>query len=491
MALSSSMRRTFCGVGRAAASRGLACALIVLFAVSVTAPAAVARDLASMDAQEIAALQHRLTDAGCYTGAIDGRASAAVEKAQKICPVMEPILRIETGMHTAPIKRIGVDRACRLLATGSHDKTVRLWSLPEGKLLWTLRPPIGPGNDGKVYAVAMSPDGSLVAAGGWDARWSSFERTSVYLFDAATGALRARVGGFKNVIFHLAFSPDGRYLAATLFGSNGLRVIDMRSLTVVAEDKNYGADSYGAAFAPDGRLFTVAYDGFLRAYDRGFKLVKKVATRGGKRPLSVAVGPSGERIAVGFDGSTKVEVYSTSELGFLFAADTTGVTNGDLGAVAWFTKGRQLAAGGGYTNGGDRDGYSIVIWGDRGRGKPRNVAVANNTIESILPCGNDFAVGAQDPLFALLGPDGAVRLSKAGVAIDMRGKRDAAFQVTRDGRQVGFGLGLGGARPALFDLVRGTLTEDANAPGLAPPRTTGIAVSDWLNLAYPVVTHSH
>jgi hypothetical protein len=147
-----------------------------------------------MSSTEIRALQQRLTDGGCYTRAIDGQASPSLEAAIKACPSQDPVLRIETGMHTAAIRRFGVDRDCRLLATGSDDKTVRLWSLPEGRLLRTLRVPIGPGNDGKVFAVAVSPDGKLVAAGGWDARWTSQNRMSIYLFDAASGVLKARVG---------------------------------------------------------------------------------------------------------------------------------------------------------------------------------------------------------------------------------------------------------------------------------------------------------
>src|SRR2546427_5713341 len=61
-------------------------------------------------------------------------------------PPQEPYLRIDPGMHTATITRIGVDAACALLATGSEDKTVRLWRLPDGKLLNIFRPPIGPCN---------------------------------------------------------------------------------------------------------------------------------------------------------------------------------------------------------------------------------------------------------------------------------------------------------------------------------------------------------
>ena len=214
--------------------------------------------------------------------------------------------------------------------------------------------------------------------------------------------------------------------------------------------------------------------------------MKKIATRG-KEPVSIAVDPSGERIALGFHDSPAVEVYRASDLGFLFAADTTGIANGHLGGATWSADGTRLAAGGAYGVPGNDGAWRsrVVVWDQGGRGQRREHAVAESTIMSILPCGNGFAVGAADPAFALLGPGGAVRLSKTGVAVDMRGKRGDAFQVTADGRQVRFGLGYGGARPGLFDLARGTLAAGAATPGLALARTTGIAVSDWEDARAP------
>src|SRR5262249_50689248 len=155
------------------------------------------------------------------------------------------------------------------------------------------------------------------------------------------------------------------------------------------------------------RLYTVSDDGHLRSYDRSFRLIKKVATRGGKQPFSVAVDPSGQQLAVGFDDTTKVDVFRAADLSFAFEADTNGVGNGDLSGGSWSADGRRLLAGGRYWDGSAR---SIAIWPQAGRGPRRLQPVAQNTVMQIVPCGSGFAVGATDPLYALLDADGRPRL---------------------------------------------------------------------------------
>ena len=107
-------------------------------------------------------------------------------------PPENPMLRIETGMHTATIRRISVDAANTMLATASDDKTVRLWDAHTGRAIRTIRPPAGLSHEGKIFAVALSPDGKIVAAGGYtqftgEEGGLAPDGLAIYLFDTGTG----------------------------------------------------------------------------------------------------------------------------------------------------------------------------------------------------------------------------------------------------------------------------------------------------------------
>ena len=177
----------------------------------------------------------------------------------------QPVLRIDPGHHSASLRRADVDAAGRFLVTGAHDKTVRVWDAVTGKLLRTIHMPQGPGNIGKVFAVAISPDGRLLAAGGW----TGVSTDNIYIFDRENGAMVARLDGLPNVVLHLAFSPDGQRLAATLGGTSGLRLYQRQGngWAELARNTEYGGRSSWAAFSADGqRLVTTSWDGKLRLY---------------------------------------------------------------------------------------------------------------------------------------------------------------------------------------------------------------------------------
>jgi len=457
-------------------------ALLGIFVTAISAAAQEPQDLSTLSRDDVLALQRRLVDAGCFNGPLDGNTGPALSQAIKICPVQQPFLSIETGMHTAPIVGIATDASCRLAATASHDKTVRMWSLPDGRLLRTQRLPIGDGNLGKVYTVAVSSDGKWVAAGGWDAIYAIGDpnkRDGIYLFDSATGTQVRHIGSFGNVLNHIVFSPDNKLIAVTLGGNEGVRIVDIASGREVMSDRQYGAQSYGFAFARDGMMYSVSYDGFLRQYGPDFVLKNKVTLPGGQQPLSVAVDPEGKRLAIGYFDTTAVDIIDAKTLKPIAAADNRN-TEYNLGSLAWSPDGQYLYGAGrfrAFLNGAWR--HPIRKWTRDGQMVGADVPVSENTV-TLANCADAIAFGAQDPAWGMLRTDGtAVTLGLARIP-DMRAKRGTAFVVSADGTRLRFGLGIGEDRPVLFDLASG-LTE---APGPTPtdlhaPTITGINIAKW------------
>jgi len=395
----------------------------------------------------------------------------------------EPILRVETGMHTARIKRIGVDAAETTLATCSYDKTVRIWDLTTGELRKVLRVPINQKKDGMLYAVALSLDGRTVAAGGWTGTNAKHD-VNLYILDVSTGHIRHRIGGLPRVINHLTFSKDGRYLAATFHGDNGIRIYDTNSWVQVAShgvNKTNQGHSYWADFAPDGRLVFTSFDGYVRLLDSNFKLIAKRKPSGGKRPRSAVFSPDRSRIAVGIINSSEITVLSGQDLAFLYSPKTPTLKNGDLATVAWSKDGQTLFAGGRW----DVDGLvPIRAWSRAGQGPFRDFTVSQNTIMQIigLKSGN-LLYGTQDPSWGVLNHDGKKILTRTASIANPRENQEG-FKVSRNGQVVRFAYEYGGQRPALFNVASRTLTPPTTTQDqreLTAPKTSapGLSVTNW------------
>jgi WD40 repeat protein len=382
----------------------------------------------------------------------------------------QPVLVVDPDTHTGRIKSVAISDTGNVAVTGSYDKTVRIWSLATGEPINTIRMPAGPGYIGRVYAVATTTKGDLVAVGGCTSGKDDPE--SVYLFDPQTLAIVKRIDNLTDVVSKLAFSPDGRYLAVGA-GTTGLRVYDREmQWSQVFSDPNYGQRFiYGLSFATDGRLATAGSDKKVRLYGPGpeFKLLvpPKDALA---EPYEIAFRPDGDVLAVGYS-SPRVDLLDAHDLHGLSQPDTIGLDS-KLAVVAWSRDGSKLFVGG---------GSRVFVWDDAGRGQRHDLATGNDTVMSLATSADGgILVGAAGPLLKYMDSDGKLRW-KQTAPIARIGSEGGRLSVSPDGSIVDFGYENGHAL-IRFNMKNLTLKLEPEADGVTvPPKRDGLPVDQDAN----------
>lgn len=210
--------------------------------------------------------------------------------------------------HTDWIYSIAISPDGQTLASGSFDKTIKLWELSTGSLIHTLS------NHSKgVCCVAISPDNQTLASGSWD--------ETIKLWRLDTGELIRTLKGHTASVRSLAIAPDSQTLVSGSFDETiKLWYMDTgECLSTIAE--KVGQVS-AIALTPDGQ--TIASGG-----NDGLITLRSLDTTGAsKKPTftltltgnlssicSLTISPDGQILAAGCtDGNVKLWQLSNGTL---------------------------------------------------------------------------------------------------------------------------------------------------------------------------------
>ena len=239
-------------------------------------------------------------------------------------------LELDTGGHRATIRALAFSDDGATLFSASDDRTIRVWDWLAGRSRAVLRGQIGDAEEGMVFALAPSPDGGLVASGGFFAPvLAGNGYGDIRIHDVRSGRMANRIEGRRLPVYGLAYSPERDELAAV---GQGHEVHRWRAPFTAPEPlpvlDGDAASMDAVAWALGGaRLIAVTSDYGLRLWDAdsGARLTPPDAAGlfdAGLRALAVST--DGTRFAIG------------GETGLLQLRDATdGALIADLGPLPY------------------------------------------------------------------------------------------------------------------------------------------------------------
>lgn len=206
-----------------------------------------------------------------------------------------------------------------LLATTGADRTARLWSLEEKRARYTLH---------RRVRAEIGPDGKHLA--------TINTRGRVTLHTLATGEELGRMPEIDRAAYALAWTPKG---SAILAGGDGrIHRIHPFSGQVTAVHEGHGGKVIAIVFsASEGGFASASEEGELFLWSTAGELRRRVDTSGA-RPGEVAFSPDGSLIALTLAYQLQLR---SAEDGALITRVTTPIKG--MNGLAWSPDGRRIA----------------------------------------------------------------------------------------------------------------------------------------------------